>query len=89
MDFTHIEHQAAVDGLKAAGSRVNLVSFTFLCENSTTFVFCFQLIRRLAPPIMEEIQLNKPPNAHLGFSVAGGISHEHIKGFKIYFILKS
>ncbi|CAF4027581.1 unnamed protein product, partial [Rotaria sordida] len=62
MDFTHIEHQAAVDGLKAAGNHVNL------------------LIRRLAPPIMEEIQLNKPPNAHLGFSIAGGISHEHVKG---------
>ncbi|CAF2449682.1 unnamed protein product [Rotaria sp. Silwood2] len=62
MDFTHIEHQAAVDGLKAAGNHVNL------------------LIRRLAPPIMEEIQLNKPSNAHLGFSIAGGISHEHVKG---------
>ncbi|CAF4445313.1 unnamed protein product [Rotaria socialis] len=62
VDFTHIEHQAAVDGLKAAGNHVTL------------------LIRRLAPPIMEEIQLNKPPNAHLGFSIAGGISHEHVKG---------
>ncbi|CAF3465528.1 unnamed protein product [Rotaria sp. Silwood1] len=62
MDFTRIEHQAAVDGLKAAGNHVNL------------------LIRRLAPPIMEEIQLNKPPNANLGFSIAGGISHEHVKG---------
>jgi hypothetical protein len=30
---------------------------------------------------MEEIQLNKPPTAHLGFSIAGGISHEHVKGF--------
>jgi hypothetical protein len=30
---------------------------------------------------MEEIQLNKPPNTHLGFSIAGGISHEHVKGF--------
>jgi len=26
MDFTHIEHQAAVDGLKAAGNHVSLVS---------------------------------------------------------------
>jgi hypothetical protein len=30
---------------------------------------------------MEEIQLNKPPTSHLGFSIAGGISHEHVKGF--------
>lgn len=37
-------------------------------------------IRRLAPPIMEEIQLHKPATAHLGFSIAGGISHEHVKG---------
>jgi hypothetical protein len=26
MDFTHIEHQAAVDGLNAAGNHVSLVS---------------------------------------------------------------
>jgi len=26
MDFTRIEHQAAVDGLKAAGNHVTLVS---------------------------------------------------------------
>ncbi|CAF0737147.1 unnamed protein product [Adineta steineri] len=62
MDFTQIEHQAAVDGLKAAGNHVSLS------------------IRRLSPPVMEEIQLNRPPNAHLGFSIAGGISHEHVKG---------
>jgi hypothetical protein len=30
---------------------------------------------------MEEIQLHKPPTIHLGFSIAGGISHEHVKGF--------
>ena len=30
---------------------------------------------------MEEIQLHKPATAHLGFSIAGGISHEHVKGF--------
>ena len=29
---------------------------------------------------MEEIPLQKPANAHLGFSIAGGISHEHVKG---------
>jgi hypothetical protein len=34
---------------------------------------------------MEEIQLNKPPNTHLGFSIAGGISHEHVKGFDLDF----
>jgi hypothetical protein len=30
MDFTQIEHQAAVDGLKAAGNHVHLVSFYLL-----------------------------------------------------------
>jgi hypothetical protein len=29
MDFTQIEHQAAVDGLKAAGNHVNLVRSMF------------------------------------------------------------
>ncbi|CAF1354687.1 unnamed protein product [Rotaria sordida] len=62
IDFTNIEHQAAVDTLKAAESPVILI------------------IRRLAPPIMEEIVLEKSPNVHLGFSIAGGISHEHVKG---------
>ncbi|CAF1144934.1 unnamed protein product [Rotaria magnacalcarata] len=38
------------------------------------------LIRRLLPPILEKIYLYKPPNAHLGFSIGGGIGHEHIKG---------
>jgi len=28
MDFTHIEHQVAVDSLKAAGNSVNLVRFS-------------------------------------------------------------
>lgn len=37
-------------------------------------------IRRLAPPHIEEIKLEKPPNEHLGFSIAGGITHEHVKG---------
>ncbi|CAF0856080.1 unnamed protein product [Adineta steineri] len=62
IDFTHIEHQLAVDSLKAAGNHVTLI------------------IRRLEPPAMEEIELEKPPNVHLGFSIAGGISHEHVKG---------
>lgn len=35
---------------------------------------------------MEEIQLNKPANAHLGFSIAGGISHEHVKGFGFVYL---
>jgi hypothetical protein len=30
---------------------------------------------------MEEIELEKPPDVHLGFSIAGGITHEHVKGF--------
>jgi len=30
MDFTRIEHQAAVDGLKAAGNHVKLVSFVLI-----------------------------------------------------------
>jgi hypothetical protein len=34
---------------------------------------------------MEEIQLNKPSTSHLGFSIAGGISHEHVKGLVFYF----
>ncbi|CAF1315487.1 unnamed protein product [Adineta ricciae] len=37
-------------------------------------------VRRLEPPAMEEIELEKPPNAHLGFSIAGGISNEYVKG---------
>ncbi|UJR30241.1 hypothetical protein I4U23_017779 [Adineta vaga] len=61
-DFTHIEHQAAVESLKAAGNDVVL------------------LVRRLQPPAMEEIELEKPPNVHLGFSIAGGISNEYVKG---------
>jgi hypothetical protein len=32
MDFTHIEHQAAVDGLKAAGNDVNIVSYSLLLD---------------------------------------------------------
>ncbi len=79
MDFTQIEHQAAVDGLKAAGNHVSLVGLLFLL--SSKIIFFFKSIRRLAPPVMEEIQLNKPPTSHLGFSIAGGISHEHVKGF--------
>ncbi|CAF3924884.1 unnamed protein product, partial [Rotaria sp. Silwood2] len=62
IDFTHIEHQVAVDTLKSAESPVILI------------------IRRLEPPIVEEIILEKPSNVHLGFSIAGGISHEHVKG---------
>ncbi|CAF4594175.1 unnamed protein product [Rotaria sp. Silwood1] len=62
IDFTNIQHQAAVDTLKSAESPVILI------------------VRRLAPPIMEEIVLEKPSNVHLGFSIAGGISHEHVKG---------
>ena len=30
---------------------------------------------------MEEIDLEKPPSAQLGFSIAGGISNEYVKGF--------
>jgi hypothetical protein len=33
---------------------------------------------------MEEIELEKPPNVHLGFSIAGGITHEHVKGFVLF-----
>jgi hypothetical protein len=33
---------------------------------------------------MEEIILEKPPNVHLGFSIAGGITHEHVKGFVLF-----
>ncbi len=29
MDFTQTQHQAAVDGLKAAGNHVKLVSFVY------------------------------------------------------------
>jgi guanylate kinase/C-terminal processing protease CtpA/Prc len=61
-DFTQIEHQPAVDWLKAAGNHVIL------------------LVRRLAPPFSEEIELEKPANVHLGFSIAGGITNEHVKG---------
>src|SRR5262249_13333064 len=38
------------------------------------------LIRRLAPPIMERIKLNRPSTARLGFTIAGGLGHELIKG---------
>lgn len=34
MDFTQIEHQAAVDGLKAAGNQVHLVRFLFCFEQT-------------------------------------------------------
>ncbi|CAF1247369.1 unnamed protein product, partial [Didymodactylos carnosus] len=37
-------------------------------------------IRRVVPPDQEEIELHKPPNTTLGFSIAGGISHPHVKG---------
>ncbi|CAF4456343.1 unnamed protein product, partial [Rotaria magnacalcarata] len=66
--------------------RVNDISFTHIqhqvgvdtlkaAETPVSIV-----VRRLAPPVIEEIVLEKPPNAHLGFSIAGGISHEHVKG---------
>lgn len=86
MDFTQIEHQAAVDGLKAAGNHVHLVRF--IHEFEENIYRLFQVIRRLAPPVMEEIQLNKPPTLHLGFSIAGGISHEHVKGFVSFLLIK-
>lgn len=41
----------------------------------------FQLIRRLSPPILEEIYFSKLPNTHLDLLIAGGINHEYIKGF--------
>jgi hypothetical protein len=33
---------------------------------------------------MEEIELIKPSDVHLGFSIAGGISHEYVKGFVLF-----
>ncbi|CAF0833766.1 unnamed protein product [Didymodactylos carnosus] len=62
IDFTNINHAAAVEALKNAGNKVTLY------------------IRRLVLPYMEEIELQKSPNSTLGFSIAGGISHEHVKG---------
>ena len=32
LDFTQIEHQAAVDGLKAAGNDVNIVSYSLIFD---------------------------------------------------------
>jgi hypothetical protein len=29
---------------------------------------------------VEEIELEKPAGVHLGFSIAGGITNEHVKG---------
>lgn len=37
---------------------------------------------------MEEIELEKPANVHLGFSIAGGITHEHVKGLVSFFLNK-
>ncbi|CAF4461578.1 unnamed protein product [Rotaria socialis] len=66
--------------------RVNDISFTHIehqvgvdtLKAAETPVFI--VVRRLAPRTIEEIVLEKPPNVHLGFSIAGGISHEHVKG---------
>jgi hypothetical protein len=44
MDFTHIEHQAAVDGLKAAGNHVSLVSFLLNIFNKKCFVVFSQFV---------------------------------------------
>ncbi|CAF5206007.1 unnamed protein product, partial [Rotaria magnacalcarata] len=74
--------------------RVNDISFTHIqhqvgvdtlkaAETPVSIV-----VRRLAPPVIEEIVLEKPPNAHLGFSIAGGISHEHVKGSVLIYIVK-
>jgi hypothetical protein len=32
---------------------------------------------------MTEIDLRKQPDEYLGFSIAGGITHEHVKGFEL------
>ncbi|CAF1086367.1 unnamed protein product [Didymodactylos carnosus] len=37
-------------------------------------------IRRLAPPYIEKIELHKSSITSLGFSIAGGINNEHVKG---------
>ena len=50
-----------------------------ICVNNEDI--CFQLVRRLAPVSIEDIDLTKPRDVHLGFSIAGGITHEHVKGF--------
>ena len=41
MDFTQIEHQAAVDGLKAAGNQVHIVRFFYLNNQNK---ICFFLL---------------------------------------------
>ncbi|CAF1133946.1 unnamed protein product [Adineta ricciae] len=66
--------------------RVNDVDFTNIAHQSavdslkTAGNDVFLTVRRLEPPAMEEIELEKPPSAHLGFSIAGGISNEYVKG---------